>query len=549
MADQRDIEAGSGVGLKAGQLRVRHIWALGVGIVVCGQYFGWNLGLKGNGPVAMLIASLVVCLLFLAWVLTLSELAVAMPRAGGPLDYGRRAGGRWLGFLMGWSMFLECLFGGVATALAAGKYVAFLIAPDAPDPHVAVGVGLSVVFVFFWLQARGVKEQARALTVMTWLGLAGLAIFWVAALTNFSWGRVWAEPPIPTGKGWAAVLDAIPFALWWLIIIEAAALAAEESHEPTRTIPRGLTLSILTVIVLVVVTIVTACGALPFQEIAEKGGKAVDYPLAEVVRQIPAGAFPLLVYGFGVAALFGLLASYHGLLFGSSRQLFALGRSGYLPAAWGAVNANRHTPVTALAGCSLVTAAVVVSNLWFDQVIASAVLVAGLAALILYVLSMGSLLRLRRREPEALAGYRAPLGVWLPLTVVALSAVALLVYRRIDETGLVVPVAVGVYAAGALVVVMWGDKSRPVPEQASPRAPRHPLPRWGWSHTLAAAALVVAVGVMAAVTVAALGGPDLLGPPDAASVVGVLVVLAVAILATAVVELRTTREGAGDDAP
>jgi hypothetical protein len=54
---------------------------------------------------------------------------------------------------------------------------------------------------------------------------------------------------------------------------------------------------------------------------------------------------------------------------------------------------------------------------------------------------------------------------------------------------------------------------------------------------------------MAAVTVAALGGPDLLGPPDAASVVGVLVVLAVAILATAVVELRTTREGAGDDAP
>ena len=82
--------------LRRGQLRVRDIWALGVGIVVCGQYFGWNLGLKDNGPVAMLIASLVVCLLFLAWVLTLSELSVAMPRAGGPLDYGCRAGGPWL---------------------------------------------------------------------------------------------------------------------------------------------------------------------------------------------------------------------------------------------------------------------------------------------------------------------------------------------------------------------------------------------------------------------------------------------------------------------
>src|SRR3954471_16588310 len=160
--------------LKPGQLRVLDVWALGVGIVVCGQYFGWNLGLKDNGPVAMLIASLAVCLLFLAWVLALSELAVAMPRAGGPLDYGLRACGPWVGFLRGWSMFLECLFGGVATALAGGKYVAFLLNPAAPDKFVAVAVGLTIVVVFFLLQARGVKEQARALTLMTYAALAGL---------------------------------------------------------------------------------------------------------------------------------------------------------------------------------------------------------------------------------------------------------------------------------------------------------------------------------------------------------------------------------------
>ncbi len=549
MSDDQPNGAGeSSTMLKAGQLRVRDIWALGVGIVVCGQYFGWNLGLKNNGPVAMLIASLIVCLLFLAWVLTLSELAVAMPRAGGPLDYGRRAGGRWLGFLMGWSMFLECLFGGVATALAAGKYVAFLLAPDAPDPGVAVAVGLSIVFAFFLLQARGVKEQARTLTVMTWLGLAGLAVFWVAALTNFSWARVWAESPIPAAKGWGTVLDAIPFALWWLIIIEAAALAAEESREPARTVPRGLTLSILTVIVLVVVTTVTACGAIPFQEIAEKDGIAVDYPLAEVVRRIPAGTSPLLVYGFGTVALFGLLASYHGLLFGSGRQLFALGRGGCVPAALGMISAGHRAPVTALAACSLVTAALVVSNLWFDQVIASAVLVAGLAALVLYVLSMGSLLRLRRREPKALARYRAPLGVWLPLTVLALSAVALMVYPRIDKTGLVIPVAVAVYAVGILIFALCGRTAYEPTEPTGSLAPAKQLPRWTWSHRLAVAALVVAVAVVGVVTVAALGGPDLLGPPDTASAAAVLTVVAVAILAVAGVELRMTREGVRDDA-
>src|SRR5919199_6101206 len=106
---------------------VAHIWALGVGAVITGEYFGWNGGLGLAGPVGMLLASLFVCALYLTWVLSLSELSVAMPFAGGPLAYGRRAVGPWLGFVMGWSMFLECLFATVGTALATGGYVYFIL--------------------------------------------------------------------------------------------------------------------------------------------------------------------------------------------------------------------------------------------------------------------------------------------------------------------------------------------------------------------------------------------------------------------------------------
>src|SRR5207248_6712372 len=87
-------------------LKVAHIWALGVGVVITGAYFGWNFGLPVGGPLGVLIASLIVCVLYLAWVLALSELSVAMPFGGGPMAYGRRAIGKWFGFLMGWSMFL-----------------------------------------------------------------------------------------------------------------------------------------------------------------------------------------------------------------------------------------------------------------------------------------------------------------------------------------------------------------------------------------------------------------------------------------------------------
>src|SRR6201982_4208857 len=80
---------------------VLHIWALGVGVVITGEYFGWNPGLKEGGPIGMLLASLFVCALYMMWVLALSELSVAMPFAGGPLAYGRRAVGAGLGFFIG----------------------------------------------------------------------------------------------------------------------------------------------------------------------------------------------------------------------------------------------------------------------------------------------------------------------------------------------------------------------------------------------------------------------------------------------------------------
>src|SRR5258707_10119678 len=73
-------------------LGVIHIWALGVGVVITGEYFGWNFGLPVGGPVGVLIASLIVCVLYLAWVLALSNFRWrCLSRAG----RWRTAGALW----------------------------------------------------------------------------------------------------------------------------------------------------------------------------------------------------------------------------------------------------------------------------------------------------------------------------------------------------------------------------------------------------------------------------------------------------------------------
>src|SRR5207253_7494333 len=123
--------------------------------------------LKVGGPIGLLLASWFVCALYMAWVLCLSELSVAMPFAGGPLAYGRRAFGPGIGFFMGWSMFLESLFATIGTAIATGGYIFFVInllatgLDETTGRLITMWAGLATVLVFAIVQCVGAHQQAK----------------------------------------------------------------------------------------------------------------------------------------------------------------------------------------------------------------------------------------------------------------------------------------------------------------------------------------------------------------------------------------------------
>ena len=63
------------------------LWGLGVGYVISGMYFGWNLGLPEAGPYGMLLATVMVTIMYVTFTLSYSELACAIPKAGGVFVY------------------------------------------------------------------------------------------------------------------------------------------------------------------------------------------------------------------------------------------------------------------------------------------------------------------------------------------------------------------------------------------------------------------------------------------------------------------------------
>jgi ethanolamine permease len=450
---------------------VLHIWALGVGAVITGEYFGWNGGLGVAGPVGMLLASLFVCVLYMAWVLALSELSVSMPFAGGPLAYGRRAVGPWFGFLMGWSMFLESLFATIGTAIATGGYIYFILSlflAGAPKQLTTMLAGLVTVAAFALVQWVGARQQAKVMEWMTYAAILGLVWFWVACIPGVRIERILTEPLLPAG--WGGVLKAIPYAIWWLVIIETVALAAEEAHEPHRTIPRGLTLAQITLIVLVVLTWFFASAA--GNDYRETGRGDNLFPLPWVYREVWCDPrhLPHLV-AFSVVALSGMLASYNGMIYAISRQSFSLGRAGYLPRVLGHVHPDRRTPDVSIWFWSLAAAGFVVWSYFNEQAVTVAVLTCNLTALVWYILAMICLFVLRVKEPDLPRPYRVPLYPVLPALVIVMSAFAAIVYGWLQEP-VVLQVTAVMYAGGLAYyfgMAQWRIESA-APEELSARA-------------------------------------------------------------------------------
>src|SRR3954470_13214831 len=83
------------------------LWGLGVGYVISGMYFGWNLGLAEGGTLGLALATFFIIVLYAAFTFSYAELSWVIPRAGGVFDYARRALGEDVGFVAGMAQNIE----------------------------------------------------------------------------------------------------------------------------------------------------------------------------------------------------------------------------------------------------------------------------------------------------------------------------------------------------------------------------------------------------------------------------------------------------------
>ena len=389
------------------------VWGLGVGYVISGMYFGWNLGLAQGGTLGLGIAVFFIIILYITFTFSYAELACAIPKAGGAFDYATRALGKDAGFIAGMAQNIEFIFAPPAIAFAIGAYFNLFF------PQVSIiSIAIMAYIIFTTLNISGVKAAATFELVITIFAVAELLLFCGITLPNIKAIHL-AQNNFP--NGWSGIFASIPFAIWFFLGIEGVANIAEEAIDPKRTILLGFGSAIATLVVLCVLTFIGSVGIGGWEAVVYKiDGSTSDSPLPLALGQI-VGNNNLLYHLLITVGLFGLVASFHGLMLASGRSTFEFGRVKFAPAFLGRINPRFQTPANAL----LVNMGLGIVALLTGKT-ADIITIAVFGALTLYIISMISLLRLRKTEPELLRPFKVPMYPAFPIVALVIAFVSMI---------------------------------------------------------------------------------------------------------------------------
>ncbi|MEO6221106.1 MAG: ethanolamine permease [Ginsengibacter sp.] len=387
------------------------LWGLGVGYVISGMYFGWNLGLEQGGTLGLAIATFFIVIMYVTFTFSYAELACAIPKAGGCFDYAKRALGKDIGFIAGMAQNIEFIFAPPAIAFAIGAYFN-LFFPQIP----IIVIAIFAYIVFTALNIYGVKAAAIFELAITILAVGELLLFAGITIPHFDLKNL-QHNALP--HGWQGVFASIPFAIWFFLAIEGVANVAEESIDPQRTILIGFGSAILTLVILCVITFASSVGVSGWEAIVYKAdGTTSDSPLPLALGHI-VGSNNVLYHLLITVGLFGLVASFHGIILVAGRSALEFGRVKFAPAFIGKIHSKFKTPSNAL----LINMTIGIIALLTGKT-SEIITISVFGALTLYIISMISLLQLRKKEKQLVRPFKVPLYPLFPITALVIAIIS-----------------------------------------------------------------------------------------------------------------------------
>lgn len=410
---------------------------LGVAYVISGDFSGWNIGLSYGGWGGLLIAFVLMGLMYTCMVFGLAELSSTLPTAGAGYGFARRALGPLGGYATGMAVLIEYAVAPAAIATFIGGYIEALGLFGMTNSW---PIYLATYIIFIGIHLWGVGEALKVMFAITAIAVVALVATVIGLVPAFEPSNLFDI--VPDGSagssaflpfGFAGVLASLVYGIWFFLAVEGVPLAAEESSDPKRDMPRGIIAAMMILLVFGALMLILVPGAAGADSMGQ-----TDSPLPDALRAALGGDSVLADF-VNYAGLAGLVASFFSIVFAYSRQLFALSRAGYLPRFMSLTSARR-TPWVAL---------IVPGTIGFALAAITGdggllIQIAVFGATVSYVLLNLSHIVLRRREPHLERGYLTPGGTVTTGIALVLAVVALIAVFFVDITAALI--TAGVFA-------------------------------------------------------------------------------------------------------
>jgi ethanolamine permease len=392
-----------------------HVWALGVGIVLVGEFMGWNFAVGKGGAIAALIACWVIGLLYTCVAMIDSEVTSTVAAAGGQYAQAKHIIGPLMAFNVALYLVMAYAMLAAGNAFVAGDLLRTVAAQMGHPDLDARPFVLLVVTSLSFLNYRGVYATLSLNFFLTAVAFVSILVLFVA-VQPWAPGKVVHHADLLTGLpyGWIGVLAAMQFGMWFYLGIEGTCQAAEECRSAGRAIPLGTITGMVTLVIAATLTWYIAAGLMPWEYL----GQAYT-PLYDAA--ILTGSTGLQIFLF-VGTLFATLASANGCINDASRAWFSMGRDRYMPLWFGAVHPQHRTPFRSIV--FLIPIIVVAAyQLPLDGVITFSIL----SGLLGYTFMSFNILRFRRQWPlDSIK--RAYIHPFHPLPAIVLLALCVAVY-------------------------------------------------------------------------------------------------------------------------
>ena len=389
-----------------------HIWALGVGIVLVGQFMGWNFTIGKGGSFGSIIACWIIGILYISLIMINTEIGSVIPETGGQYAMAKYLMGPLAAFNIGLMLVFEYVMLEAADALVVGQILQTLH----PDIQALPYIILSLLALTY-MNYRGVHATLNLNIVLT--GIAFITIFILLFSTKFysPTDNMLRMKEMTNGLpyGWIGILGAFQFGCWFFLGIEGTALAAAECRSTGRSFPIGAVVGLVTLLIGATATWFVCSG------LVASGDLAVSvYPLFDAAIKTK---IPFVINALFLGTVLSCLASANGCIADASRAWYAMSNDTLIPEVFSAIHPKYKTPYRAILFLLPISLAFGFTGL-LDQVITFSIF----SALMVYLMTAYMMIKFRKMYPMGSIerGYIAPLHPMPTIILVILTLATLI---------------------------------------------------------------------------------------------------------------------------